>query len=66
MAKLLSETVKNWVHLAKMMKFLKMPQKREIIFETSLQILFYGLSLMFSSLTHLEVIVECHVRYNPE
>jgi len=43
LAKLPSKIRKKRVQLAKVMKFLKMPQKRHFIFETSLQNLFFGL-----------------------
>lgn len=43
LANLPCKTQKFWVQLAKTMKFLKMLQKRENNFETSLQILFFRL-----------------------
>jgi hypothetical protein len=39
LAKYLSEKAKIWVQLAKTMKIRKMAQKRNLFFETSLQIL---------------------------
>jgi len=43
LAKLTSKIRKKRIELAKVMKFLKMAQKRHFVFETSLQNLFFGL-----------------------